>query len=165
MNINQKVWIPQLYRDRIVSVWKKDSKRNSSSAMKKLASLKDVSAQNKTTVPHFSQLLTDHKISRSWNLQRRKLSINTRASTGDMLHDLGTAVLHIAEKHFPSLTTNISGPRLRVVPRTTLGWSGSEEEIPKKNTWKIRGLQIKEEEDFKEFEIPSTYYIQSENVL
>jgi hypothetical protein len=30
---------------------------------------------------------------------------------------------------------------------------------------KSGGLHIKEEEDFEEFEIPSTYYIQSENVL
>jgi len=30
---------------------------------------------------------------------------------------------------------------------------------------KSGGLQIKEEEDFEEFETPSTYYIQSENVL
>ena len=43
----------------------------------------------------------------------------------------------------PNLTTNISGPRPRAGHRTTPGWSGSEEEIPKKNTWKIRGVTHK----------------------
>ena len=54
-------------------------------------------------------------------------------------------------KQGQSVTTDFPGPRPRAVPRTTLGWSGSEEEIPKK---KNQGGYTY-----------STYYIQSENVL
>ena len=82
-----------------------------------------------------------------------------------MLLDLDTVPLHITEKISQVWQRTFQAPDSAWSPEQPWDEAEVKRKYQKRIHEKSGGLQIKEEEDFEEFEIPSTYYIQSENVL